>query len=147
MGIRENDFEPLPNRSSSSSSESSKSANTSSKPNYELRFKMCLCCVWICIGLIGWLCFLYYSSVMDERDEIDISNTSIAEPLLDKTTDKHVNCTQEKPCKYTCIYVKKHFNRTPEDCEYTDYFDIISTILEILIGIAILGCLSPKQQT
>ena len=145
MGIRENDFEPLPNRSSSS--ESSKSANTSSKSNYELRLKMGLCCVWICIGFICLLCYLYYSSVMEGRDEIDISNTSIAEPLLDKTTDKHVNCTQEKPCKYTCIYVKEHFNRTPEDCKYTDYFGIISTILEILIGIAILGCLCPKQQT
>ena len=113
MGVREKDFESLPKKEPSSSS--SESENTSNKPNYELRLKMCLYCVWICIGFICWLCYLYYSSVMEERDEIDISNTSIAEPMLDKTTDKHVNCTPEKPCKYTCIYVNEHFNRIPEE--------------------------------
>ena len=146
MGVREYDFESVPKKEPSSS-ESSESVNTSSKPNYDLRFNLCLGCVWICIGLIGWLCYLYYSSVMEGRHEIDISNTSIAEPMLDKTTDKHVNCTNTNACKYTCIYVKEHFNRIPEDCEYTDYFGIITTILEILIGIAILVCLCPKQKT
>ena len=145
MGVREYDFEPVPKKPPSSSS--SESVDTSNEPNYNLRFNLCLGCVWICIGLIGWLCYLYYSSVMEGRHEIDISNTSISEPMLDKKIDKHIDCTPQNPCKYTCIYVNDHFNRIPEDCEYTDYFGIITTILEILIGIAILACLCPKKST
>ena len=144
MGAREYDFEPVPKKPPSSSSES---VDTSNEPNYNLRFNLCLGCVWICIGFIGWLCYLYYSSVMEGRHEIDISNTSISEPMLDKKIDKHIDCTPQNPCKYTCIYVNDHFNRIPEDCEYTDYFGIITTVLEILIGIAILACLCPKKST
>ena len=143
MGVREYDFEPVPKKPPSSS----ESVDTSNEPNYNLRLKLCLVCVWICIGLIGWLCFLYYSSVMEGRHDIDISNTSISEPMLDKKIDKHIDCTQQNPCKYTCIYVKEHFNRIPEDCEYTDYFGIITTVLEILIGIAILACLCQDKPT
>jgi len=143
MGAREYDFEPVPKKPPSSSS--SESVDTSNEPNYNLRFNLCLGCVWICIGLIGWLCYLYYSSVMEGRHEIDISNTSISEPMLDKKIDKHIDCTQQKPCKYTCIYVKEHFNRIPEDCEYIDYFDIITTVLEILILLAILSCFCGKS--
>ena len=143
MGVREYDFEPVPKKPPSSS----ESVDTSNEPNYNLRLKLCLVCVWICIGLIGWSCFLYYSSVMEGRHDIDISNTSISEPMLDKKIDKHIDCTQQNPCKYTCIYVKEHFNRIPEDCEYTDYFGIITTVLEILIGIAILACLCQDKPT
>ena len=42
---------------------------------------------------------------------------------------------------------KEHFKRIPEDCEYTDYFGIITTVLEILIGIAILACLCQDKPT
>ena len=143
MSGREIVFEPLPPGTSSDVDNSSK---TPKPPNHDLRFKLCICCFWICIGIVGCLCFQYYSSVMEERHEIDISNTSIAEPLLDKSTDKHVNCTQGNPCKYTCIYVHDHFNRIPEDCEYTDYFGIISTVIEILLLVAILSCLCPNNK-
>ena len=68
MGAREYDFEPVPKKPPSSSS--SESVDTSNEPNYNLRFNLCLGCVWICIGFIGWLCYEYWKGRGNTNDKV-----------------------------------------------------------------------------
>ena len=119
--------------------------NSDSQPGQKCsRMWLLLGCFWVCILIVVYLCYLYYDSVTDGREIINNTNTSISEPYLDKETDEHINCTQEHPCKFTCMYVKEHFKKTPEDCEYPDHWYLISWIIEILLILAAISCIFGK---
>ena len=112
----------------------------------------CCCCI-IPLGMV-YIAWYYHTTEMDERHEIDISNTSVSEPYLDKITDIHANCTQVKPCKYTCEYVKEHFRQNHDDCEYKDWHHIIRIIFELWFVLAAIsitasacGCSNKKSSS
>jgi hypothetical protein len=98
------------------------------------------------IAYIPYMYYEYYESTMEYRHDIDISNTSIYHPLLDKGTDEHIDCTPTKPCKFTCEYVEKHFHQTMGDCEYDDYLTPITVFVIIYCLCICRGCFAAKDE-
>jgi hypothetical protein len=89
---------------------------------------------------------IYYNDCQEEREYIDSKNTTVSEKLVDYTTDKRVECTNQKPCtELTCGYVKEHFHRTPEECEYDDWSDYVTYVIYGLLICACLQCLCAKE--
>ena len=114
-------------------------AGNSGGLNYKAIGCLASCLSLILVGIVLTV-YNYHRTVMDEREETDMRNTSIYEPFLDKYTDKHINCTQQYPCKYTCGYVKEHFRQHPDDCEYEDWHHVIRIVCEVWLVIAVIGC-------
>ena len=107
---------------------------------------MLSCCCILIIILIIVMFLIYYQDCQEEREYIDNKNTTVSEKLVDYTTDKRVECTNQDPCTdWTCLYVKEHFHRTPEECEYDDWSDYITYIIYGLLICAFLQCLCAKE--
>ena len=84
----------------------------------------CLSILVICIILL----VKYFNDCSEEREGIDDKATTVSEKLIDYTLEpnKRVNCTNQDPCTdWNCGYVREHFHRTPEECEYDDWSDWI----------------------
>ena len=104
-----------------------------------------------CLSIIILLVVLfikYYHDCHEERENIDNITTTVSEKLLDYSTDPHsrVDCTNQEPCtEWTCGYVKSHFHRTPEECEYHDWSDYVTYMIYGLLICACLQALCVKE--
>ena len=84
----------------------------------------------------------YFVDGYAERDRIDHDESTVRENFLDYTTNELVNCSIDHPCRdWTCEYVKEHFRRTPDECQYDDWMDQVMICLSILTFFAICACL------
>ena len=106
----------------------------------------CLC--FICFLFVNFIIgtIYWYQSDMEDRDRIDHRNITISEKLIDYTTNDVIKCTNNHPCYFTCSYVREHFEKTPHECEYKDYLNIIIIIIEVWLVVAVLGCLCSKSK-
>ena len=102
-------------------------------------FAVC-CCMLLILIIVG--CVEFRQSVMEARAEIDSYNTTINIPLIDQTTNEPINCSCNDPCTFQCKYIKEHFRRIPGECEYTDWYNVISDIVIILLIIGVIGCIA-----
>lgn len=85
------------------------------------------CCLSTFVIIIVLL-VKYFIDCSEEREGIDDKPTTVSEKLPDYTLspNKRVNCTNQDPCTdWNCGYVREHFHRTPEECEYNDWSDWI----------------------
>ena len=125
----------------------------------EKRFKIILYCLYFCglgfifLGLDG--IYYYYSTTFKERDLIDQRAAIVHEQWIDYLAPdvvapewpytimrKQVNCTNLHPCRdWDCLYVKEHFHKTPDECQYDDYMKIVTIVLSILGSLGICNCL------
>tara|TARA_Y100000816_G_scaffold67677_1_gene45139 strand:- start:892 stop:1344 length:453 start_codon:yes stop_codon:yes gene_type:complete len=100
------------------------------------------CCLSTFVIIIVLL-IKYFNDCSEEREGIDDKPTTVSEKLPDYTLspNKRVNCTNQDPCiDWNCGYVREHFHRIHEECEYHDWSDWIWWI-----GIALFiwgGCLA-----
>ena len=104
-------------------------------------------CLLIIILIIVWF-IIYYHDCQEEREIIDHKNTTVSEKLADYSTDppSRVVCTNQDPCTdWNCLYVKEHFHRTPEECEYHDWSDYVTYVIYGLLICACLQCLCAKE--
>ena len=100
------------------------------------------CCLSTFVIIIVLL-VKYFIDCSEEREGIDDKPTTVSEKLPDYTLspNKRVNCTNQDPCTdWNCGYVREHFHRTPEECEYNDWSDWIWWIGIVLFIWG--GCLS-----
>ena len=107
-----------------------------------MKFMVCAGCCCMCLILIIVGCVMFRQSVMEKREEIDISHTIINAPLIDQKTGEATNCSCIDPCRYECKYIKEHFRRIPGECEYTDWYNVISDIVIILLIIGVIACIA-----
>ena len=100
-------------------------------------FSYCFrCCVIGTFGLIIFAIYYYYSSRYEEREHIDETESIVHQQLKDYTTNELVNCSNASPCRgWSCLYVRDHFNKIPDECKYYDHMRLV-TILLILVGLA-----------
>jgi hypothetical protein len=125
----------------------------------EKRFKIILNCLYFCglgfifLGLDG--IYYYYSTTFKERDLIDQRAAIVHEQWIDYLAPdvvapewpytimrKQVNCTNLHPClDWDCLYVKEHFHKTPDECQYDDYMKMVTIVLSILGSLGICNCL------
>jgi hypothetical protein len=106
----------------------------------------CGCLLFIVLILVRIV--IYYHDCQEEREYIDSKNTTVSEKLMDYTTDKRVDCTNQNPCTgWSCGYVKEHFHRTHEECEYDDWSDYVTYAGYILLICACLQGLCAKKAT
>ena len=83
------------------------------------------CCLSILVILIVLL-VMYFIDCSEEREGIDDNPTTVSEKLIDYTVwpNKRVNCTNQDPCvDWNCGYVREHFHRIHDECEYNDWSD------------------------
>ena len=84
----------------------------------------------------------YFVDGYEERDIVDHKESVVYEHWKDYTTGELVNCSSDDPCRdWTCEYVKEHFHRTPDECQYDDWMDQVMICLSILTFFAICACL------
>ena len=110
---------------------------------------------WICMGcscllvIILIIVFIirsvvgYIEETNDQRDIIDSRNTTISSPVTDYETDpdNYIKCSHDNPCRFECSYVKDNLHKHPDECEYDDWMDILSIVLDILICICLINCI------
>ena len=83
------------------------------------------CCLSTFVIFIVLL-VMYFNDCSEEREGIDDKATTVSEKLIDYILlpNKRVNCTNLEPCiDWNCGYVREHFHRTPDECEYNDWSD------------------------
>ena len=101
-----------------------------------------MCCVLGTFITFVILIVKYFVDGYEERDRIDHDESTVRENFLDYTTNELVNCSSDDPCRdWTCEYVKEHFRRTPDECQYDDWMDQVIICLSILTCLAICACL------
>jgi len=109
------------------------------------------CIMYGCLSFIVLLIVLlvlYFIDCSEERDRIDDKPTTVSEKLKDYILDTRANCTNQDPCiDWKCDYVKEHFHRTNEECEYDDYSDWVWYVGIGLLICAICNCLCGKKET
>ena len=127
------------------SNESGNTETSSGGDGEFVKFMVFAGCCCMCLILIIVGCVMFRQSVMEKREEIDISHTMINVPLIDQKTEEATNCSCIEPCRYECKYIKEHFRRIPGECEYTDWYNVISDIVIILLIIGVIGCIAGKS--
>ena len=96
----------------------------------------CMCGTMFLTGIVSLIVW-YYVSVFENRDSMDQKEV-VSEQWLDYTTTELVNCTNTNPCRnFDCGYVRKHFHKTPDECEYEDHIVIVSVLLGLWLISAI----------
>jgi len=83
------------------------------------------CCLSTFVIFIVLL-VMYFNECSEEREGIDDKATTVSEKLIDYAVwpNKRVNCTNQDPCiDWNCGYVREHFHRIPDECEYDDWSD------------------------
>jgi len=117
---------------------------TVKEKNVGLRICICVsCCVIIMVLIIVGIKVFWYDDVQQEREKIDDREVFISHYCTDHSVDPSVtyNCSNSEPCSFKCKYVRENLLEEKRSCEYQDYFDVITTILEILLILGIIGCL------
>jgi len=117
---------------------------TVKEKNVGLRICICVsCCVIIMALIIVGIKVFWYDDVQQEREKIDSREVFISHYCTDHSVDPSVtyNCSNSEPCSFKCKYVRENLLEEKRSCEYQDYFDVITTILEILLILGIIGCL------
>lgn len=100
-----------------------------------------LCIISVFVSMILWL-VLYEEECQDERSAIDDKLTTVSEKLMDYTTGTRVDCTNQEPCtEWNCSFVRKHFHRIPDECEYNDWSDYVSYTVYIILFCAVIQCI------
>ena len=101
----------------------------------------CAFCVLGTFAAFVILIIIYFVNGYEERDRVDHHESIVYERWKDYTTGKLVDCSSDHPCEgWTCEYVKEHFHRTPDECQYDDWMDQVIICLSILICLAICTC-------
>ena len=120
---------------------------TVKEKNVGLRICICASClcatgIIIMIGIMFW-----YDAVQQEREEIDDRKVFISHYCTDHSVDPSLtyNCSNSEPCAFRCKYVSENLLEEKRSCEYQDYSDVITTILEILLILGIIACLCEKN--
>jgi hypothetical protein len=103
----------------------------------------CLLVIILIIVLITYKFLQYIEETNDQREVVDSRNTTISSPVTDYETDpdNYIRCSHDNPCRFECSYVKNNLHKHPDECEYDDWMDILSIILDIFICICILHCI------
>lgn len=117
---------------------------TVKEKNVGLRICICVsCCVIIMVLIIVGIKVFWYDDVQQVRKNIDSREVFISHYSTDHSVDPSVtyNCSNSEPCSFKCKYVRENLQEEKRSCEYQDYFDVITTILEILLILGIIGCL------
>ena len=110
---------------------------------------------WICMGSSCLLVIIliivlivreisqYIEETNDQRVVVDSRNTTISSPVTDYETDpnNYIRCSHDNPCHFECSYVKNNLHKHPGECEYEDWMDILSIILDIFICIFLINCI------
>ena len=86
-----------------------------------------------------------YVEVFEERKGIDRKITVVSEKWIDYETNEQINCTNDHTCLFNCSYIEGHFHKEPSECEYEDYYNVISIIVEIWLTLCICACLCQKK--
>tara|TARA_B100000902_G_scaffold386720_1_gene429752 strand:+ start:689 stop:1156 length:468 start_codon:yes stop_codon:yes gene_type:complete len=110
------------------------------------RFDRCMkcgmCCVLGTFAIFVILIIKYFVDGYEKRDEVDHRESIVYERWKDYKTHGLVNCSSDHPCEgWTCEYVKEHFHRTPDECQYDDWMDQVMIVLSILTFFVICACL------
>jgi len=120
------------------------------KENQEQKWKCMIYSSTLCvISIFGTFvyCFVnWYDGVFEEREEIDRKITVISEKWLDYETNEQINCTNDHTCLYNCSYIGDHFHKTPGECVYKDYYNMISIIVEIGLALCICSCICGNKK-
>ena len=123
--------------------------NTMGKKSGNERFKIVIpgviCCIFLILGLIIYFAVNWYVEVFEERKEIDQKITVVSEKWIDYETNEQINCTNDHTCLFNCSYIEGHFHKEPSECEYEDYYNVISIIVDIWIALCICSCLFSKK--
>ena len=122
----DNEKRPLKKKGGASELESLEEKLARQEERFE-RNMYCLigCCLSILIICIVLL-VMYFIECSEEREGIDDDATTVSEKLIDYTVSPHkrVNCTNQHPCvDWNCGYVREHFHRIHDECEYNDWSD------------------------
>ena len=109
------------------------------------KFMIYCCGLTVCsviVGVIYWI-YNYYEETIEERERIDNKPTVVSEQWIDYLAPdvvapewpynflpSQVNCTNLHPCRnWDCQYVREHFHKKPDECEYDDYLTVITVCL------------------
>ena len=95
---------------------------------FERNMKCLMGCCLSTFVIFIVLLVIYFNECSEEREGIDDDPTTVSEKLIDYTVKPHkrVNCTNQDPCvDWNCGYVREHFHRIHEECEYHDWSDWI----------------------
>ena len=108
------------------------------------------CCLSTFVILIVLL-VMYFNSCSEEREGIDDRATTVSEKLMDYTLEpnKRVNCTNQDQCTdWNCGYVREHFHRIHDECEYNDWSDWIwwGGIVLFIWGGCLAACGAKKKE-
>ena len=99
-------------------------------------------CILVTFVTVVILIIKYFVDGYEDRDIVDHDESVVYERWKDYTTNELVNCSSDDPCRdWTCEYVKEHFRRTPEKCQYDDWMDQIIICFSILTFLAICACI------
>jgi len=110
---------------------------------------LCLiCCSLFALSPLVYIVYIivnYYIETFEDREEKDSWEVSVSEQWIDylSPTNKQVNCTNSEPCRnWNCSYVKEHFLKDMDECEYDDYMNWVSAALVIWVILMILAARS-----
>ena len=116
---------------------------------YERRFSCIIfCCgIIVLIGLVAifYAFYNYYHETIEERGRRDNKPTVVSEQWIDYLAPDvvapewpynimrdQVNCTNLHPCQnWDCQYVREHFHKKPDECEYQDHMTLITILILI----------------
>ena len=102
----------------------------------------------ICISLLVlpvYLMINYYNDSMEEREIIDIRNTSISEYSEDFENGIKYQCLINDPCYFNCSYIRNNLHKTKDVCIYDDNLNIWLIVLCSYLFIVICGCIFGKK--
>ena len=114
----------------------------SSDANFKIFEYCCGFCIIGSFGLAVFGIYYYYSSTYEDRDFIDHKEAVVHEKWKDFTTHELVNCSNNNPCRgWDCHYVREHFHKIPDECQYEDHMRLVTIVLVVLAVIAICNCI------
>ena len=124
---KDNEKRPLKKKGGESELETLEEKLARQEERFERNMHCLMGCCLSTFVIFIVLLVIYFNECSEEREGIDDDPTTVSEKLIDYTVKPHkrVNCTNQDTCEWNCGYVREHFHRTPEECEYHDWSDWI----------------------
>ncbi len=121
----DNEKRPLKKKGGASERETLEDRLARQEERFERNMHCLMGCCLSTFVIFIVLLVIYFNECSEEREGIDDDPTTVSEKLIDYTVKPHkrVNCTNQDPCDWNCGYVREHFHRIPDECEYKDWSD------------------------
>jgi hypothetical protein len=96
--------------------------------------------MYISFSFTVYLMINYYNDSMEEREIIDVRNTSISEYSEDFENGIIYKCLINDPCYFNCSYIRNNLHKIKDVCIYDDNLNIWFIVICSYLFIVICGC-------